>query len=411
MRANTPRILLVGCGLLVGLAGCGGKAYVRPGFMDHPPKRLAVLPFVITYPYDLTEHQTIPESHAIGRDLFRKTFYYAVTPYGYEDIKLADVDERLATAWGPLEAGGWRKASPQELGKALGADALVYGELDRLMHFSTPLYTETSLSGSLRMVDAHTAEVLWRKSVRVAERGGALMKKGQVVDFVQDQVRSFNPRVKFLRVADVATRRVLKGFPNPPLSASTPTQPSRPGASRVSRLALLPLEAKQPRWNQASRTLRLFLAASLQESSFEVIELQQVDAALNARGWHDGEPLPSSLPLADVAKAVGADVLLRGTVTNWGRSYVVVESWVKAELELALVDPQSGEVIWSEKKKQTRQAGLLKGPTGFQSIATGPLMGLLPSHLERVATQLTRSMTADLSTSPAVLAYVSDNAL
>src|SRR3989338_6711396 len=87
--------------------GCGGPgAYVREGFMEHAPKRVAVLPFVITYAYDLPEGETIPASHRDARDMFRKTFYHALSPFGFEDVKLADVNAQLTTRWGLVEAGG-----------------------------------------------------------------------------------------------------------------------------------------------------------------------------------------------------------------------------------------------------------------------------------------------------------------
>jgi len=389
------------------LAGCGGpKPYVRAGFLEHPPRRVAVLPFVITYPYDLEGAQAIPASHEVGRDVLRKTFYYALTPYGYEDIKLNEVDAALAAAWGPTDTGGWQEATPQALGKALRADALVYGEISRLMHFTTPLYTETSLAASLRMVEADSGEVLWRQRVRVAERGGALMKKGQVVDFLKDQARSFNPGLKFLRISDVAVRRLLKGFPNPPLAAGS--RASSASGTRAVRLAVLPLEAKRAAWAAPAVRLREHLAAALQESAFDVLELQQIDAALKTQGWTEGQPLPPTLPLGEVARELGADAWLRGAVTKWGRTYLVVQSWVTTGMALELVDTASGEVIWSAQHMNRRQAGLLKGPTGYKSLVTAPLSGLKGSHLDRVATHLARTMVGELATTPAVLAYVHD---
>ena len=390
--------------LMPALAGCGlGKAYVRAGFMDHPPKRVAVLPFVITYPYD-TPGQAPPASHQIGRDLFRKTFYYALTPYGYEDVKLAEVDEKLAR-WGPIDGGEWRKATPLQLGQALDVDAVIYGEISHIMHFSTPLYTETSLEATLRMVDAQSGEVLWRKRAHVADRGGALMQKGQVIDFFQDQMRSFNPGVKFLRVAEAAARRLLKDFPNPPMSA-TESQPS--SGKALARLAVLPFSTKHDQWRKAADQLRRYLAAHLQESPFEIVEDQRVDAALASAGWQQGQPLPETFSLPDFAKTVGADAVFRGEVTGWGRTYAVVESWVKAEVQADLVDAASGAVIWSEKKKNERQSGILKGPTGYTSIVTAPIMGMKASNLDRVADDLTRKLADDLKRSPAVLAYVSE---
>jgi hypothetical protein len=392
------------------VVGCGGpKAYVRPGFLERPPLRVAVLPFIITYPYDRTEAEGVPPAHQVAREVLRKTFFYGFTAYGYEDLDLAEVDATLAASWGPLEEEGWHGASPQELAKALGADALVYGELDRLIFFSTPLYTETSLDATLRMVEGSSGEVLWRQALKVAERGGALMKKGQVVDFLKDQARSFDPEVKFLRVSDVAVRRALKGLPNPPMSmdAARPAWAAS-GSGAGLRLAVLPFEMKQQGWQKQTGQLREQLTASLQESSFEILEINRVDAVLQELGWQEGELLPSDLSLQELAQALGANAFLRGTVTDWGRSYYVVGSWVTAGLSLELIDAQTAEVVWFETKKNRRHAGILKGPTGYKSIATAPITGLRTSNLERVALHLTREMVEALSTSPAVLAYVSE---
>lgn len=402
----TIRLGLGNLAVIVLLAGCGGpKAYVREGFLEHPPKRVAVLPFAITYPYDHDADVARPESHTVGRDVLRKTFYYAFAPYGYDDVPLADVDAALASGWGPLDSNSWSSASPQALGQALGADALIYGDISRLMHFSTPLYTETSLQASLRMVDAASGEVLWKQSVKAAERGGALLKKGQVVDFVKDQVRSFNPSVKFLRISDIAVKRGLKGMPNPPMSvgdaAARPVMGGR-------RLAVLPLAAKRPQWQKASNKLRTYVVASLQETPFTILEINRVDAAMHDVGWTEGQPLPEGASLAAAAERLGADTLLRGTVIHWGRSYWGIASQVKVGMELELVDAESGEVIWTLKAYNTRKAGILKGPTGYKSLVTGPIMGLKTSNLERVGHHLTRTMVDDLKISPAVLTYVNE---
>jgi hypothetical protein len=379
---------------------------VKSEFLEHPPKRVAVLPFIVTYPYDRPVSEGIPEAHEVGRLVFRKTFYHAFAPLGYEDVKPSVVDEKLSS-WGPVEEGGWQAASPQQLAQALGVDALIYGEISRLIFLSTPLYTETSLDASLRMVDAASGDVLWRQRVQVAERGGALFKKGQVVDFVKDQARSFNPELKFLRVSDMAVTRLLKKLPNPPMSVGTAAGEAtvRTGAAR---LAILPLAFERKGWQKSASTLRLGIASSLEEGPFEIVELQQVDAALRELGWKEGEPLPEDLSISKLADTLGASAVLRGSVTKWGRTYLVLGSWVTAGLRLDLIDASSGEVVWSEQKKNRRHAGILKGPTGFKSIATAPITGLKTSNLERVALHLTREMATHLTTSPAVLAYVNE---
>lgn len=398
---------MIGGACLV-LAGCGGpKPSVRAGFLDHPPRRVAILPFVITYDYDLNEGQTIPKSHELGRDLFRKTFYHAFATFGYEDLKLADVDAQLTTAFGPIDSGAWRMAKPQAVGAVLGVDALVHGEIERIMYFSTPLYTETSLTATLRMVEARTGEELWRQQVKAAERGGAVVQKGQVVDFLQDQMRAYNPGITFLRVADIAVRHAIKGLPNPPWTG-TAHEDVRAPIGRAVRLAVLPFAVKKPAWQKAAALLRTYLAADLQGSPFEILELQQVDAALAQLGWKEGEPLPDNLSLSALAQTLGADSVLRGMVTNYGRTYAVVESWVKAELQVDLVDAHSGTVVWSEKQKDSRTAGILKGPTGYKSIVTAPISGMKTSNLERVSNHLTHKFAEALNASPAVMTYVGE---
>ncbi len=385
--------LLVCCSLI----GCAPKAYVRSGWVEHPPRRVAVLPFVITYTYDLEKDQSVPQAHLLGRDLFRRALAEALTPDSYQDIPLDDVDARLTQTWGPLEQGRWQQATAQELGRALNADAVIYGDLTRVMYFATPLYTETSLSASLRMVDTQSGNLLWSQSVQAAERGGAAVQKGQVVDFVQDQLRSYNPAVKFSRVSEAAARQALKGLPNPPLPALAVDELRLPVGSGV-RLAVLPLTAKGRKLQQGAQMLRRELVVSLQHSPFRVIEPAMIDATLHA--------VPANASTAQLGQQLGADVMLSGRVTSWGRRYAVLESWAQAGLELELRDAASGQLIWSGHRTLYRQAGILKGPTGVQSIATAPIMGLKTSHLERVAGHVAQTIVDDMDHAPAVRAYV-----
>jgi len=395
------------------LAGCGGsKAYVRPGFLDHPPRRVAILPFAITYHYDLPEGQPIPESHQLGREVVRKTFFYGFSTFGYQDLPLEDVDRRLSEVWGIRGDGAWESSSPQALGEALQADALVYGEISRINFFATPFYTETTLAVSLRMVDARTGDILWRKQAKVSERGGAVVQKGQVVDFVKDQLQAYKPQAQFLRVSDAVVRTLLSDMPDPPFRDEADTEgpwASAHAKAKGLRVAVLPLDMKQAKWRAGARQLRRDLAAALQqESPFDVIEPQQVDGAIEPLGWREGEALPESLSISELAKSVGADLVIRGTVTKWGKMYVIAQSWVTAGLKLELIEASTGEILWSREKKSTHTAGILKGPTGYKSAVTAPIKGMKTSNLERVATHLTRDLAQELSRSPVVMTYLSE---
>ncbi len=385
------------------LAGCGGpKAYVREGFLEHPPRQVAVLPFVITYPYDLAPGDSIPASHTTCRDVVRKTFYYAFATYGYDDVAMDVVDELLGAAWGPLEEAKWRTASPQLLGETLGVDALIYGDLHRVVFIATPLYTEASVEATLRMVEAKTGEELWRQSVKTSERGGVAIQKGQVVDFIQDQTRSYNPEVKFLRIADTMVSQVLAGLPNP--EASMGRSAAADPSGRL-RLAVLPLKVPHEKATEGSQLLRRQLAATLAEQGpFALIELHQVDETLEQLGWQPGQPVPEQA----LANALGAEAIVRGEVTKWGRTYLVAASWARAGMRMELVDAGSGDVIWSGQETNSHSAGLHKGPTGYKSAISAPISGMKASHLERVAIDLARRMAARLARAPAVLTYLSE---
>lgn len=397
--------LILGAAVLA--TGCSGpKPFVRENFLEHAPASVAVLPFVITYPYDAVPGEEVPPpSHRMGRDTFRKAFYHALTPYGYQDRKLAEVDEMLSAGWGPLETAGWREASPQLLGETLDAEALVYGDIHRIIFFATPLYTEASIDATLRMVSASTGEELWRQHIIAVERGGALMKKGQVVDLVKDQFSSYNVGAKFAQVCDTAVRTALKGFPNPPMGVAADTHEE--GTQPV-RLALLPLDAAEKQaWQEPAELLRGFLAANLQEGPFAIIEPARVDAALAQAGWQPGRAPTEAQALA-AAHTIGATALLRGAVTQWGRSYWVVQSWVRVGLQVDLVDVASGQVIWSDARKNSRTAGLLKGPTGYKSLVVAPITGMKRSNLERVALHLAREVAQQMTTAASILTYVNE---
>jgi hypothetical protein len=383
------------------LAGCGAKAFVRPSMAEHPPRRVAVLPFAITYPYDLAVGEAIPKSHEIGRDAFQRAFYHMFVTYGYEDVTPAEVAARLSARWGALDTAAWRGASAQELGAALGVDAVVYGDISRLVYVATPLYTEGSIDAVLRMVDATTGETLWSQRAHAAERGGALMQKGQVVDFIKDQFESAHADRKFRNVADQAVARAVKKLPDPMLeSAVMPANPSgRPW------VAILPFEASE-KDQRGAAVLRRHLAAALQEGPLALVELQAVSALVKrqAPDWTEGAVLPIEASPQAVSGATGAPLVLRGQVTQWGRRYIGLQSWVMAGLRLELVDGATGEVVWSAEDTNSRTAGILKGPTGYKSLVTAPLSGLKTKYLHGVARDLAHRMAEQLLAAPAVQA-------
>jgi len=129
-----------------------------------------------------------------------------------------------------------------------------------------------------------------------------------------------------------------------------------------------------------------------------------VDAELDKAGW-SLEKLPDGKEAARIGRALGAQAVLFGKVTQWGRLYAGVHSQVRAGLRLELVDCDTGVSIWQGGKEDQRNAGLLKLPTGVGSAAVAPLMGLRDKYLEECAHNVARLIAEDLVERKVVILY------
>lgn len=136
--------------------------------------------------------------------------------------------------------------------------------------------------------------------------------------------------------------------------------------------------------------------AWLQQSDYEVVDPWHVSTQLthanvpHAR-WSD--PAHAT----EVARACGADALLYGDLRRWNRSYYVVETIVEVALELRLVEGATGRALFTGLRRETLDAGLTGGPTGYSSAATTPIAGLRGSQLRTLTRDVARHAVADLN--------------
>lgn len=132
------------------------------------------------------------------------------------------------------------------------------------------------------------------------------------------------------------------------------------------------------------------------KSNVEVIELAYVDDVCRRNGW-----TASSLaqaPATEIGKALGADSLLYGTVTEWSRNYYGLESAANVGAKVRLVDARTGAVLWEADRLESKHAGLSGGPTGYASAAFSPLQGLAKSNLYLLANELSANLVDMLLT-------------
>lgn len=133
---------------LCALSGCAGTGhYLKSGYV--PPRRIAVLPFN-NHTTDLDGPGVV--RYWVDRRLSEKK--------SYATVEIARADAQLKEL-GINDGGQLPGLTPQRLGQALGADALLYGDLLQFGASTTGFLNVRRVQARLRLVDARTGERLW----------------------------------------------------------------------------------------------------------------------------------------------------------------------------------------------------------------------------------------------------------
>ena len=156
------------------------------------------------------------------------------------------------------------------------------------------------------------------------------------------------------------------------------------------KLAILPLEGTQ----EGARFFREALHVSLMDMDLDIIERFLVDGTLKKKGWNNGSHPLIDLPPQKLGEALGADALLYGKVTKWGKFYAILHSSVTAGLELKLVDARTGELLWKCEQFDWKYEGLMKLPLGMVAAGVSPLMFVAKKdNLIDLANNLSKNIT------------------
>ncbi|MBI5237331.1 MAG: DUF799 family lipoprotein [Deltaproteobacteria bacterium] len=95
------------------------------------------------------------------------------------------------------------------------------------------------------------------------------------------------------------------------------------------------------------------------------------------------------LPPADMAKAVGADGLIYGRVTDYKKVYAVAYSQMGVEAEVWLVNASTGKELWRFKEAvRYHEGGASLSPIGFVMTAVSTAMNLREMQQVRVVNEL-----------------------
>ncbi|MFO7570291.1 MAG: DUF799 family lipoprotein [Smithellaceae bacterium] len=184
-----------------------GEYKVHPAMKDHMPQTVAVLPFV-----DLSGNKE-------SVDVLRRGFYNHFSSLPFSDMEMHRVDDLLSRA-GLKDADVISKTPPQELGRILGVDAVVTGDISNFDKFFAVLYSQVAVGADVKMTDTKTGQFLWRgkHTVRKHEGGFSTHPVGLIATVL---VTALNVRdIQLLRANDDLFRDMVKTIPTPTLAAA-----------------------------------------------------------------------------------------------------------------------------------------------------------------------------------------------
>ena len=192
------------------ISGADGKCRVKDFTVSDKlktsfPKTIAILPF---------ENSTDKEE---AFEIVRKAFYNQFSFKTFHDVELHKIDTVLASRK-LLSGREYLDISPSELGRLLNADALIYGEITAFDRLMMGVYSEVTISASLRMIDCKKGEERWKASHTATHRGGGLLLSPiSVIPNVISAVLNIRD-IELLRVADDLSRDLVETIPAPTVS-------------------------------------------------------------------------------------------------------------------------------------------------------------------------------------------------
>jgi hypothetical protein len=145
-----------------------------------------------------------------------------------------------------------------------------------------------------------------------------------------------------------------------------------------------------------------FVQGELTKTSLDVVSPAFVAAQLSHNGFADEsgavfdiEKLYKNDPVA-LCNLLACDALLYGTLTKWDRSYYAIQSVSTVGINLRMVSPSDGVVLFEATAEDSASRGISKGPTGFSDLVIEPIKGLSNEIITQLAQDTVQTMLAPL---------------
>ncbi|MBA4397769.1 MAG: hypothetical protein C0394_10390, partial [Syntrophus sp. (in: bacteria)] len=182
-----------------------GTFEVDPSMADRKPRTIAVLPFV---------NQAKSQE---GSETVRKGFYNHFSSLPFKDMELCRVNEVLRKA-GLEDPAVINQTSPQDLGKILNVDAVIYGTISNFDKLFAVIYSNVSVGAEIRMMDTQTGKMLWRgQHVTYIHEGGISTSPIGLVATVIATAMNIRD-IQLLRACDDLFRDMVRTIPTPTIA-------------------------------------------------------------------------------------------------------------------------------------------------------------------------------------------------
>ncbi|RMF93629.1 MAG: hypothetical protein D6734_09720 [Candidatus Schekmanbacteria bacterium] len=116
--------------------------------------------------------------------------------------------------------------------------------------------------------------------------------------------------------------------------------------SLVQRIAVLPIENFTQDQNAGEKIRRVVINEILSSQYVEVVEVGQVNRAIKEAKVEDLFNM-SKEEFKKVGELTGAQILIKGSVENYGATNIGGASIAEVSVSLSAIDVSSGEVVWS----------------------------------------------------------------
>lgn len=140
-RATAVSALIL-VSVLLSASGCGGRKEVRP---EPSPVLLPTGPKVAVAPMENKSNDLS------ASDIIRDAFVEGVVRKGYAVLPVADSDRVLRETLGISYGGQLPSTTPEEVCKALGVEAVFYGEVQEWSKTTAGIYNSSTVAAAFRL--------------------------------------------------------------------------------------------------------------------------------------------------------------------------------------------------------------------------------------------------------------------